>query len=75
MKLKDQDPKDKKSVDIYSYQCGEIACDEENIGETSGTLGEIYRDHLKQPWPIYVHILQTGHTLTPNNFNTIGRED
>ena len=34
---KDQDPTDKSGV-IYSYQCGEIACDEEYIAETSRTL-------------------------------------
>ena len=43
---KDQDPKEKKSVVIYSYQCGETASDEEYIGETSRTLGERYREHL-----------------------------
>ena len=38
MKLKDQDPKDKKSGVIYSYQCGDIACSEEYIGDMSRTL-------------------------------------
>ena len=32
MKPKDQDPKDKKSGIIYSYQCTSIACEEEYIG-------------------------------------------
>ena len=40
MKPKDQDPKDKKRGVIYSYQCMDIACGEEYIGETSRTLGE-----------------------------------
>ena len=39
VKPKDQDPKDKNSGVIYSYQCGEITWDEEYIGETSRTLG------------------------------------
>ena len=34
MKPKDQDPKDKKSGVIYSYQRRDIACGEEYIGET-----------------------------------------
>ena len=38
MKPKVQNPKDKKSGFIYSYQCGDIAYDEEYIGETSRTL-------------------------------------
>ena len=72
---KDQDHKDKKSGVIYSYQCGDIACGEEYIGETSRTLGDRYKKHLKQPSPIHVHIQQTGHTTTSNNFKIIGRED
>ena len=52
MKPKDQDPKDKKSEVIYSYQCGDIACGEEYIEETSRTLGERYKELLKQPSPI-----------------------
>ena len=75
MKPMGQDPKDKKSRVIYSYQCWDIACGEEHIGETSRTLEERYREHLKQPSPIYVHIQQAGHNSTANNFNIIGRGD
>ena len=75
IKPKDQDPKDKKIGVIHSFQCGDIACGEESIWETSGTLVERCREHLKQPSPIHAHIQQTGHTTTSNNFNIIGRED
>ena len=75
VKHKDQDPKMKKSGDIYSYQCGELACNEEYIEETSRPLGERYREHLKEPSPIHVHILQSGHNSTPDKFNILGRED
>ena len=75
VKPKDQDPKEKKSGVIYSYQCGEITCNEEYIGKTSRTLGERYRKHLKKPFPIHVHSLQTGHNATPENFNILGRKD
>ena len=75
VKPKDQDPKKKKSGVIYSYQCGEIAWDEEYIGETSRTLGERYREHLKEPSPIHVHSLQSGHNPTQDNFNILRRED
>ena len=71
---KDQDPKEKKSGVIYSYQCGAIDCGEEYIGETSRTLGERYKEHLREPSPIQVHSQLTGHELSPDNFNTIGRE-
>ena len=75
MKPKDQDPKEKKSGIIYSFQCNHIACDEEYIGETARTLGERCKEHLKQPSPICVHIQQTGHNITDTSFNIIGRED
>ena len=39
-KPKDQEPMDKKSGVIYSYQCNNIVCDEEYIGKTARTLGE-----------------------------------
>ena len=38
---KDNEPKEKESSVIYSYQCGETAYNEEYIGETSRTPGEI----------------------------------
>ena len=49
-------------------------CNEEYIGEASRTLGERYKEHLKEPSPIHVHSTQTGHNATPDNFNIIGRE-
>ena len=51
MKPKDQDHKDNKSGIIYSYQCYHLDCDEEYIGETSRTLRERRKEHLKQPSP------------------------
>ena len=75
VKPKDQDPKEKKSGVIYSYQCGAIDCGEEYIGETSRTLGECYKEHLKEPFPIHAHSQHTGHQLNPDQFNIIGRED
>ena len=74
-KHKDQYPQEKKSGLIYCYQCGAIDCGEEYIGETSRTLGECYREHLKEPSPIHAHSQHTGHQLNPDQFNIIGRED
>ena len=73
MKPKDRDPKDQKSGMLYSYQCGDITCGKEYIVETSRTLGERHKEHLKQPPPIHAHIQQTGYNPTTNNFNIIGR--
>ena len=72
---KDEDPKDCQSNVIYSYQCKEVDCDEEYIGETSRTLGKRYREHLKEPFPIYMHSIQTEHNANEDNFNILGRED
>ena len=74
MKPKDQDPKEKKSGVIYSYQCNHLACNGEYIGETARTPGERSKEHLKQPSPIHTHIQQTGHTITDNSFHIIGRK-
>ena len=71
VKPKVQEPIGKKSGAIYLYQCGELACDQEYIGETSRTLGE----RLKEPSPIHAHSNQTGHNTTSDNFSIIGRED
>ena len=75
MKSKDQDPMDKKSWVIYSYQCNHIACNEAYIGETARTLGERCKEHLKPPSPIHAPLQQTGHNTTFTSFNIIGRED
>ena len=75
MKPKEQDPKEMRGGIIYSYQCNHLACNEEYIGETARTLRERRKEHLKQPSPIHGHIHHTGHTITDNSFNIIGRED
>ena len=72
---KDQDPKEKKSGVLYSYQCGAIDCGEEYIGETSRTQRDRYKEHLREPSPIPVHSQLTRHQLSQDNFNIIGRKD
>ena len=46
---KDKDPMVNQSGAIYWYQCGDLGCDDEYIGETSRTFGERYKEHLKAP--------------------------
>ena len=75
MHPKDKVPRDNKSGIIYSFQCNNIACNEEYIGETARTLGERHKEHLKQSSPIYAHEQKTGHTTTDTSFNITGRED
>ena len=72
-------PKDKglmvnQSGAIYWYQCSNLGCDDEYIGETSRTFGERYKEHLKAPSPYHHHSNQTGHPIGHHNFQIIGRE-
>ena len=52
---KEKDPMVSQSHAIYWYQCGDLTCDDEYIGETSKTFGERYKEHLKDPSPIHHH--------------------
>ena len=72
---KDKDPIQKQSGVIYRYQCDRVDCDEEYIGESPRTFGERFKEHLKPPSPIYDHSNISGHNVTINNFNIVGRED
>ena len=72
---KDKDPMENKSEAIYWFQCGDLLCGEEYIGETSRTFGERFKELLKEPFPIHNHSCITGHTTTQDNFQIIGRED
>ena len=71
---KDKDPMVNQSSAIYWYQCGDLGCDDEYIGETSRTFGERYKEQLKAPSAIHHHSSQTGYPNNHNNFPIIGRE-
>ena len=71
---RDKDPMVSQSGAIYWYQCADLDCDYEYIGETSRTFGERYKEHLKEPSPIHQHSNLTGHPTSHNNFQIIGRE-
>ena len=45
------------------------------IRDTSRTCGERFKEHLKEPAPIHVHSIQTGHKTMADNFSILGRED
>ena len=75
MAPKDQDPMLKKSRVIYRYKCDRVECDEEYIGESSRTFGEGFKEHQKAPSPIYDHYNTSGHLVSIDNFNIVGRED
>ena len=70
----DKNPMVNQSEAIYWFQCGDLSCDDEYIGETSRTFGERYKEHLKNPLPIHQHSNHTGHPTSHNNFQIIGRE-
>ena len=75
MTPKDKHPIQKQSGVTYRYQCERVDCDEKYIGESSRTFGERFKEHLKLPSPIYDHSNITGHNVTINDFNIVGRED
>ena len=75
MAPKDKVPMLKKSGVIYSYKCSRVECDEEYIGESSRTFGERFKEHQKAPSPIFDHYNITGHSISIDNFNIVGRED
>ena len=72
---KDKDPMLKKSGVIYSYKCARVECDEEYIGESPRTFSERFKEHKKAPSPIFDHFNTTGHSISVENFNIVGRED
>ena len=71
---KDKDPMVNQSGAIYQYQCGDLGCEDQYIGETSRTFGEKYKEHLMGPSAILHHSSQTGHPTNHNNFQIIGRD-
>ena len=75
MAPKDQDPILRKSGVIYRFKCGRVDCDEEYIGESSRSSGERFKEHQKAPSQIYDHSNISGHQVTIENFNIVGRED
>ena len=71
---KDKDPMVSKSGAIHWFQCGDLICDDEYIGDTSMAFGERYKEHQKDSSPIHHHSNHTGHPTSHNNFQIIGRE-
>ena len=71
---KDKDHEVNKGGDIYWFQCGDLSCDDEYVGGTSRTLGERFKEHLKDPSAIHHHSNHTGHPTSQNNFRIIERE-
>ena len=51
---KDKDPMVSKSEAICWFQCGDLSCDDEYIGETSRTFGGRIKEHLKDPSPYII---------------------
>ena len=64
-----------KSGGIYWFQCGDLTCNDECIGETSRTFGERFKEHLKEPYTIHNHSINSGHPISQDNFQIIGRDN
>ena len=72
--LRTKTPMSPKGGAIYWFQCGDLYCDDEYIGETSRTFGERFKEHLKDPSPVHHHSNSTGHPTSHNIFQIVGRE-
>ena len=69
---KDKNPMVSKSGAIFWFQCSDLSCDNEYIGETSRTFGERFKEHLKDPSPIHHHSNHIGHPTSQNTFQIKG---
>ena len=63
-----------KVVPYIGTNVGDLGCDDEYIGQTSRTIGEKYKEHLKEPSLIHQHSNLTGHPTSDNNLQIIGSE-
>ena len=70
----DKDPMANKSGTICWFQCWDLTCDDDYIGENARTFGERFKELLKEPSPIHTHSINTGHPTTQEKFHIIGRE-
>ena len=70
----DKNPMVTQSHAIYWYQCGDLGCDDECIGEPPGPLVKDTKNTQKDPSPIHHHNNQTNHSIIYNNFKIIRRE-
>ena len=71
---RDKDSMVNKSAAMYWFQCSDLTCNDEYIGEISRTFGERFKEHLKEPSPLHHHSNNTGHPTTKQNFQIIVRE-
>ena len=71
---KDREAITKQSNIIYQFKCGRTECDDGYTGESARTFEERYKEHLKEPSPIFEHQNITGHTTIVENFKIISRE-
>ena len=74
MSPNDKDTIWKKSGVIYRYKCNRVDCEEEYIGESARNFAERFKEHLKTPSPIHDHSTISGHNVTIDNFEIVGRE-
>ena len=70
---KDKDNITNKGGVIYRYKCHHLGFTVGSIGKTGRTFGDMYKDHLGAPSPIYVHAKTMGHSIHLDNISIIDR--
>ena len=72
-------PKDKDNIInesgvINRFKCTQTGFKEEYIGESGRSLGDRFKEHLKNPGPIYKHGNTTGHHINVDSFSIVSGE-
>ena len=75
MNSKDQDPILKKSGSSIDISVAGLTAMKNTLVNSQDHLGRVLKEHQKAPSPIYDHSNITGHQVTIENFNIVGRED
>ena len=51
--------------------CDRVKCVDKYMGKSARNFGEIFKEHLKAPSPIYEHFIIKGHDTIVCNFSTV----
>ena len=60
-----------KSGVVYRYECDSLECDEKYTGESRRTFGELLKEHLRTPSPVYHNANTTIHHTRVDSFSVV----
>ena len=59
---------------IYRLKYAQVRCEEGWIYKLARTSGDRFKEHLRDPSPIYDHGNTSGHCISVENFSIVGRD-